>query len=38
MSQEKSFFDLHISGLGYLNRIREVTPRKGDLAQLQWTL
>lgn len=30
MSQEKSFFDLHISGLGYLNRIREVTPRKGD--------
>ncbi|TCL02198.1 STY4534 family ICE replication protein [Sodalis ligni] len=27
---EKSFFDLHISGLGYLNRIREVKPKKGD--------
>lgn len=30
MSNDTSFFDLHISGLGYLNRIREVTPRKGD--------
>ncbi|MCH2557666.1 MAG: STY4534 family ICE replication protein [Alcanivorax sp.] len=29
-SSEKSYFDLHITGLGYLNRIREVTPRKGD--------
>ncbi|CAI2536541.1 Protein of uncharacterised function (DUF3577) [Serratia ficaria] len=29
-STEKSFFDLHITGLGYLNRIREVTPKKGD--------
>lgn len=27
---EKSFFDLHITGLGYLNRIREVKPQKGD--------
>jgi hypothetical protein len=27
---EKSFFDLHITGLGYLNRIREVNPQKGD--------
>jgi hypothetical protein len=26
----KSFFDLHITGLGYLNRVREVRPRKGD--------
>jgi hypothetical protein len=25
----KSYFDLHITGLGYLNRIREVTPKKG---------
>ena len=25
-----SFFDLHISGLGYLNRIREVNPKRGD--------
>lgn len=29
-SSEKSYFDLHITGLGYLNRIREVQPRKGD--------
>ncbi|WNU98989.1 STY4534 family ICE replication protein [Enterobacter sp. DTU_2021_1002640_1_SI_PRY_ASU_LCPMC_013] len=29
-SNEKSFFDLHITGLGYLNRIREVKPKKGD--------
>lgn len=27
---EKSYFDLHITGLGYLNRIREVQPKKGD--------
>jgi hypothetical protein len=29
-SNEKSFFDLHITGLGYLNRIREVKPKKGE--------
>ena len=29
-SNEKSYFDLHITGLGYLNRIREVKPKKGD--------
>lgn len=29
-SSERSFFDLHITGLGYLNRIREVKPKKGD--------
>ncbi|MAC34763.1 STY4534 family ICE replication protein [Parahaliea mediterranea] len=29
-SSDKSYFDLHITGLGYLNRIRDVTPRKGD--------
>lgn len=29
-SPSKSYFDLHIIGLGYLNRIREVKPRKGD--------
>jgi len=28
-SNEKSYFDLHISGLGYLHRIREVKPKKG---------
>lgn len=27
---QKSFFDLHITGLGYLNRIREVPIRKGE--------
>lgn len=29
-SHEASYFDLHITGLGYLNRIREVAPKKGD--------
>jgi hypothetical protein len=29
-SNEKTYFDLHIAGLGYLNRIREVKPKKGD--------
>lgn len=29
-SSSKSYFDLHITGLGYVNRIREVTPKKGD--------
>jgi hypothetical protein len=29
-SAEKSYFDLHILGVGYLNRIREVTPKKGE--------
>ncbi|PMU26036.1 MULTISPECIES: STY4534 family ICE replication protein [unclassified Pseudomonas] len=29
-SSEKTFFDLHITGLGYLNRVREVKPKKGD--------
>ena len=29
-STEKSYFDLHITGLGYLSRIREVKPKKGD--------
>jgi hypothetical protein len=27
---EKAFFDLHVNGVGYLNRIREVKPRKGQ--------
>lgn len=27
---QPSYFDLHINGLGYLHRIRDVTPRKGD--------
>ena len=27
--QKKSHFDLHVAGIGYLNRIREVKPRKG---------
>src|SRR3546814_4854972 len=29
-SNEKSYFDLHITGLGYLNRIRAVKPKNGD--------
>ncbi|MBV59844.1 MAG: hypothetical protein CMH65_00915 [Nevskiales bacterium] len=29
-SNEKSYFDMHTTGLGYLNRIREVKPKKGD--------
>ncbi len=29
-SNEKSYFDLHITCLGYLNRSREVKPKKGD--------
>ena len=29
-SDRKKFFDLHITGLGYVNRIREVKPRKGN--------
>jgi hypothetical protein len=29
-STEKSYFDLHITGIGYLNRIRDVKPKKGD--------
>ena len=28
-SNESKFFDLHTTGIGYLNRIREVSPRKG---------
>ncbi|MCI1021427.1 DUF3577 domain-containing protein [Pseudomonas putida] len=28
-SNEAKFFDLHTTGIGYLNRIREVAPRKG---------
>jgi hypothetical protein len=30
MSNDKSYFDLHITGLGYLNRIREIKPKKGE--------
>ena len=29
-SNEKTYFDLHITGFGYLNRIREVKPKKGS--------
>lgn len=28
-SAERSYFDLHITGLGYLNRIRSIPPKKG---------
>ncbi|PBQ17433.1 hypothetical protein CCL08_14125 [Pseudomonas congelans] len=29
-TNETKYFDLHTTGIGYLNRIREVTPRKGN--------
>lgn len=29
-NSESTYFDLHITGLGYLNRIREVKPKKGE--------
>lgn len=28
-NESSKYFDLHTSGIGYLNRIREVTPREG---------
>ena len=28
--QKTGFFDLHVAGVGYLNRVRTVTPKKGD--------
>ncbi|WP_047305783.1 STY4534 family ICE replication protein [Pseudomonas fluorescens] len=30
MNNETKYFDLHTTGIGYLNRIREVAPRKGN--------
>jgi len=29
-TSEKKYFDLHTKGIGYLSRIREVTPKKGE--------
>ncbi|MFO6012359.1 DUF3577 domain-containing protein, partial [Pseudomonas aeruginosa] len=29
-AQEAKYFDLHTTGIGYLNRIREDKGRKGD--------
>ncbi|MGJ8517646.1 STY4534 family ICE replication protein [Carnimonas bestiolae] len=29
-TNERSYFDLHITGLGYVNRIRQVQPKRGD--------
>ena len=29
-NETKQYFDLHTQGIGYLNRIREVTPNEGD--------
>jgi predicted Zn-dependent protease len=29
-TQQSKFFDLHTKGIGYLSRIREVKPKKGD--------
>ncbi|MDH1182161.1 DUF3577 domain-containing protein, partial [Achromobacter mucicolens] len=32
-SNEKSYFDLHASGIGYVQRVREVPVRGGRRAQ-----
>ena len=29
-NETKQYFDLHTQGIGYLNRIREVTPKEGS--------
>ncbi len=29
-NETTKYFDLHISGIGYINRIREVTPKTGN--------
>ena len=29
-NETKQYFDLHTTGIGYLNRIREVTPKEGN--------
>ena len=29
-NETKQYFDLHTTGLGYLNRVREVTPKEGS--------
>ena len=28
-NETKQYFDLHTTGIGYLNRVREVTPKDG---------
>jgi len=28
-NETKQYFDLHTQGIGYLNRVREVTPKEG---------
>lgn len=30
MNEERKYFDLHTRGIGYVNRLRTVTPKKGD--------
>lgn len=30
MSEISKFYDLHVTGLGYLNRVRMVQPKKGE--------
>jgi predicted Zn-dependent protease len=29
-NETKQYFDLHTTGIGYLNRVREVTPKEGS--------
>lgn len=35
-SNEITYFDLHTSGVGYMNRVREVTPSKGRKGKAFW--
>ena len=28
-NETRKYFDLHTTGIGYLNRVREVTPKEG---------
>ncbi len=37
-SAESKFFDLHVTGLGYLNRVREVKPERGGQPFLACTI
>ena len=30
MNSNEKYFDLHTTGIGYLNRVREVTPKEGS--------
>ncbi|MGH8653667.1 MAG: DUF3577 domain-containing protein, partial [Gammaproteobacteria bacterium] len=29
-TSDRNYFDLHILGIGYLHRVREITPKRGE--------